>query len=314
MRNKPPFKKIGKAVTITVGIAAYNAEKNIKRLLDSLLSQKSVNYKLDKVFVHSDQSTDNTDRIVKNMKNKYVKLIIPRQRRGFARTIINLLKGNKSDICILLNDDIIISDRFFINKLIQPYFSNKNVGLISGNPQALQSRNFISEAVRSGYNAYKDLGDYIDSGNNIFTCDGKILCFSKLFIKTLKFPKNKSEMGNVDKYIYLSCLANHFDYRYVTDAVVYFKCPSTIDDFVKWQIRNYKTNKYIMQKKFAKLSYKEYKTPRIIFTCYKIKEFMKNPLGGTVIYLLGLYCTFKAYKERYFVKTTWDLVSTTKDL
>ena len=51
---------------ISVGIMAFNEEKNIGRLLKAILSQKLNQIKITEIIVVSDGSTDKTDEIVKN--------------------------------------------------------------------------------------------------------------------------------------------------------------------------------------------------------------------------------------------------------
>lgn len=303
-----------KLITVDVAIAAYNAEKNIKRLVESMLLQKEVNFKLNKVIVNSDSSSDKTVSISQSISDKRVKVIDSHARSGFAGALISLVKANITDVLILLNDDIVVTDEFFIEKIIQPFIKENNIGLVCGNPQAFKSNNFISEAVRSGYNAYKRISDSTRKGNNVYTVDGKALCFSKDFTKKIKFPTDYRIMGNVDKFIYFSCIKEKLNYRYVSNAIMYFKCPSTIQDFTKWQTRNYKSNKYMVKSVWGKLADKEYEMDQTKFRLYKFLEFLKNPIGSIVILMLGLYCSYKASIAKDEFSLTWDLVQTTKDL
>lgn len=303
-----------KLITVTVAIAAYNAEKNIKKLTESVLNQKQKNYKLVKVLINSDMSTDKSIEKLREIKNNILEINDSKKRLGFAGTIIKLVKSNKSDVLVLLNDDIIISDFFFLEKLIQPFLHENKVGLVCGNPTAIESRNFVSEAVRSGYIAYKKMADTNKGGNNIFTVDGKILAVSKQFTDTVEFPKDLRIMGNVDKYIYFLNITNNLNYYFVKNAVVNFKMPTTIKDFIRWQTRNYKSNKYIMREAWGKLVEKEYEYSKHSFRYYKLIEFLKNPLGSVFILILGIYCSYNAKKEQSSFETKWDLVSTTKDI
>src|SRR6266851_9597176 len=51
--------------TLHVGIAAYNAERNIGRLLTSLVAQRASSYTLRQIVVHSDASSDDTVGVAK---------------------------------------------------------------------------------------------------------------------------------------------------------------------------------------------------------------------------------------------------------
>lgn len=303
-----------KKLTVTVAIAAYNAEKNIKKLASSLLLQEQTNYRLNKVIVSSDVSTDQTVSIARTIKNKLLEIVDSKKRKGFSGTLINLVKTTRSDILVILNDDIIITDKLFLAKTIDVFNSDENIGLVCCNAQPLISESFISEAVRSGYKPFKRISEETRNGNNVFTADGKALCFSRKFMDVIKFPDDHSLMGNVDKFIYFSCIKSGLNYRYAKKAVMHFKCPQTVQDFTRWQTRNYKSTKYVAKKEWGALLEKEYKISKWRFRFYKLEEFAKNPLGSTVILLLGFYSTYKAKIEGSKFSTTWETVSTTKDL
>jgi hypothetical protein len=130
----------------------------------------------------------------------------------------------------------------------------------------------------------------------------------------MTFPEEYSIMGNVDKYIYFLCVKNGFKYRYVKEAQMHFKMPDTIRDFVKWQTRNYKSNKYKVKEAWGDLVEKEYQHSKNDFRNYKIIEFIKNPLGSLFILMLGCYCSYKAKMEQDQFETKWDLVGSTKNI
>lgn len=302
-------------LTLTVAIAAYNAEKNIKKLSESMLNQKEISFILNKVVINSDSSSDNTVKYAKSIKNKRMKVIDSKARTGFAGALVSLVKYNNTDVLCILNDDIIVNDLLFLEKLVRPFIKEKNIGLVCCNAQPLKSNNFVANAVRSGYIPYKQIGEEIKNGNNVYSVDGKTLCLSKKFIKTIRFPNDYRHMGNVDKHIYFACINNQFIYRYVKDAIIYFKCPSTIKDFTKWQIRNFQSTKYIHKSYWGgKLVDKEYILPVNKFRYYKLLELLKNPLGGLFIFTLGIYCSFQARFDKTDFKIKWDTVQTTKEI
>jgi len=68
---------------ITIGIPAYNEEKNIGNLLNDILNQKLEHNILEKILVISDNSTDKTDEIVSSFMKRYdnIQLIRIEKRR-----------------------------------------------------------------------------------------------------------------------------------------------------------------------------------------------------------------------------------------
>lgn len=297
---------------VTIGIPAYNAEDNIKPLLSALLRQiKSEQGR--EIIVYSDCSRDKTVARARKIKSDKIRVIEAKRRGGFSLGVKTIFEIFKTDILVLLNDDIKITDEHFIEKLIKPFQGNPRVGLVSGNPRPLKARNFIEEAIISSVNAYKKASYKIKNGDNNFTCDGKILGLSKAFAKSLTFPKDMAAMGNVDAYLYFSCLANGFRYINSKEAIAYYRCPSSFGDYLSLTIRN-NSNFYLLRKTFGKLVDKEYEKPIFIFTWSLLTEFIKNPLGCLFIFLMRFYINLKAKMAANQFNKTWEVVRTSKVL
>ncbi len=302
-----------KKINLSVGIAAYNAEKNIKQLLEAILRQKELDFKLVKIIVHSDASKDKTVQVAQKFKNKKITIINNKQRKGFSGSLKKILKLTSQEIVVLFNDDIQIKDEYLVNKLIQPFIKENKVGLVCGRPTPLDSSNFIENAITSSRNAYDRMRLKINNGNSKYSCDGKILVLSKLFIQKLKFPKKNKALGNVDTYIYFSCITKGFKFRFVKNAIVKYKNPSNFSDYVKWFTRN---NSYqlILKKRFGEIVDMEYYKPSLLFWWCMILEFFKNPLGCLFIFLTSIYIKYTSKKYADNFNPTWDVVTSTKNL
>jgi glycosyltransferase involved in cell wall biosynthesis len=62
---------IDNKLTVTIGIPAYNEEKSISNLLDSIIEQTQKDYVLEKVIVACDGCTDKTSEVVSEYVKKY---------------------------------------------------------------------------------------------------------------------------------------------------------------------------------------------------------------------------------------------------
>ena len=122
---------------VSIGIIAYNEEKNIKKLIQSLLNQKLKNVKIKEIIVVSSGSTDKTNKIVKDFKK--VKLIIQKKRLGKASGINQFLKAAKSKILVLSSADIIPKKKT-IEKLCFP-LKNKKIGICGSKPIPIKKNN-----------------------------------------------------------------------------------------------------------------------------------------------------------------------------
>ena len=59
-----------KKIDVSIGIMAYNEERNIGKLLNILLNQRLKTTHISEIVVVSSGSTDKTDSIVKNAAKK----------------------------------------------------------------------------------------------------------------------------------------------------------------------------------------------------------------------------------------------------
>lgn len=301
-------------LTVAVGIAAYNAGKNIGRILDNIINQKEENYILKEIIVHSDDSQDDTVMIASGVKDKRIRVVDNKKRRGFAGTVKYLLGSISTDILVILNDDIRIDGVEFIEKLIEPFLVENGVGLTCGLIYPLSPKdNFIEKMAVSSANIYNHMRLDIKNPNNRFTYDGAAMALSRSFIESLEFLSNIADIGNVDGYLYYSCLSNGFKYRNAPEAKFYFRAPSTLADYISRTSRNTAQSE-ILKKTFGQLITNSYKKPKLLFLRSYLREFVHNPVGCVFLLFIGVSTRLKAKKIAGRPNQKWDSVESTKAL
>ena len=126
---------IQERIPVTLGICAYNEEKNIERTIRSIFRQKGRIAEVADVLVVSSGSTDGTNDIVRNLSETFpqVKLLVQEKREG-KNSAINLLFDHKStDIMVFLNADNVFENAESLDRLIEPFLDEK-VGMVGGHP------------------------------------------------------------------------------------------------------------------------------------------------------------------------------------
>jgi cellulose synthase/poly-beta-1,6-N-acetylglucosamine synthase-like glycosyltransferase len=128
LKNRKIIFKIPKAKrfpSITFLIPAYNAEKTIKKTIDSLFNLKYPKKKM-KIIVIDDGSTDNTAKIAKQYKN--VKLI--RQKHGGKGSALNNgLKHVKTELVACMDADS-LPEKDYLLKMVG-YLEKKDVAAVT---------------------------------------------------------------------------------------------------------------------------------------------------------------------------------------
>src|SRR3989344_8508506 len=169
MKNKKP--------TVTIGISAFNEEANIIRLIQSILHQKEINFKLDKIIVISDGSNDNTDKRIKKIKNSKILFSDYRKRKGLYARQNEIVKRANGDILVILDADIVPKNTLFLNTLIQPIIENKKIGIVGAVTSCLEPVNFIERVLKNSHDLKLSIFKQFRNGNNVYLCHGRVRAF-----------------------------------------------------------------------------------------------------------------------------------------
>lgn len=205
---------------VSVAVLAYNEERNIGRLLDSLLKQKLDIVNIKEIIIVSSGSTDNTDQIVRDYssKHKKVRLITEKERRGKYAAINKVLPAAKSNIIVQVSADVLPKNNT-IEELCKPLL-DPAVGIVGGHPIPLNKKTcFMGFLVHFQW----DLHHEICLLKPKF---GEIIAFRKVF---------KQLPGNcVCDEENIASLINDRGFKlcYAPHAIVYNKGPENFTDFI----------------------------------------------------------------------------------
>src|SRR3989344_6113228 len=293
--------------SVSIGIPAFNEGDNIKKLLSSILAQKQDNFSIKEIVVISDGSTDETDKRVLEMRNKIIKLIRNDKRIGQVLTQNKIVEKLTGDILVLLNGDVIINDRSFIQKLIEPILNNEKVGIVSPAIIPVASRNFFEKIINFSVDFKTKMYESWKNGSNVYLCHGRSRAFSRGFIKDFVWKGVLSE----DAYAYLLCLKRGFKFVYQPKTQVYYKSPANFSEHKTQSSRFLNSISEFLpyfQKQFLK---NEYGIPRSIILKYIVLSLLNNPfylIAYTVILL-----TVNAFPHKN-IDLTYEVSSTSSRL
>ncbi len=225
--NKNTEMKGKKKLRISIGIAAYNEEKNISRLLESIIKQKFSKIILSEIIVISSGSKDNTNTIVKKIAKRYKKIKLYQQKRrlGKASAVNLLLTKTKEQIIVLVSADVIVKQGT-LEKLILP-LEKKDVGIVGSRPIPLNDpKTFFGFAAHMIWN----LHHWISLSKPKM---GECIAFRKMF-------KQIHVLTAVDE-VNIESLVRGQGYKafYQPSAIIYNKGPENLRDFIAARRRIY---------------------------------------------------------------------------
>lgn len=295
-----------KIIKVSIGIPAYNEEVNIKNLLLSLLAQKQRGFAISEIIVISDSSTDNTVSIVKSIKNKKIKLIEQRVRKGKSYCIKQILQKFNGDILFLLDADISIFDKNLFKKIILNNDINK-FGLIGVNAMPIKARNTFQKIINSGFMAMREIAYAWNNGQNYLLYKGCFLGFSRSFAKSINIHRN---LINNDAFFYFKARELGFVPRYYKYAKIYYHSPANLSDHLK-QSNRFKSSKNEMENYFKSEIKSEYKIPVSLY----LKVISKSMYQDPIIFINYLFVQlFTEMRKANIVNPKWSIASSTKKI
>jgi len=283
---------------VSIGIMAYNEEKNIGKLLETLLNQNTKTVNIKEIIIVSSGSKDNTDQIVKEFckKDKRIKLITQEKRKGKASAINEFLKIAKHDICILGSADI-IPEKNCIEELCLPLKEEK-IGIVSSRPMPKKGKGFLSFAVDLQWKLHHKLS----LNNPKF---GELIVFRKIINKIGKTAVDEEYLAMLIKY-------SGFKGAYAQKAIVYNHGPKIIRDFLIQRRRIYCG--HLNLKKRRNYEVATMNNMRIIKELLKIIEIRKI-ISTMIAMILEGYARLLGTYDHYTNKNhyIWRIAETTKN-
>jgi glycosyltransferase involved in cell wall biosynthesis len=216
---------------LTIGIPAYNEEKNILNLLQSLEEQRNMGDTTISQIIISDDSSDNTPDLVKRYAQSSslnIELFHHTARRGAAAGWNEIFKHAVGEVVVLYDADT-VPHPLCTARLASSI--NGNTGLCASNTHPVQANGiagrasvFISNWLRSVRLA----------GLSQYTVMGRALAINCKASGKIQLP---ADIIAIDLYLQCKVLEMGMDVVYNDEAIVFFKPANTMQDFVSQVIR-----------------------------------------------------------------------------
>jgi len=286
----------------SIGIFAYNEEKNIGKLLEAILTQELNKIQIEEIFIIADGCTDKTVNIAKDFakKDRRIKILSQRERQGKSKALNCFLKAAKNDILIIESGDT-LPEKNTLENLIKP-FSDLRVGMTGARPVPIDNpKSFMGFVTHLLWQLHHQIS--LDNPKM-----GEMVAFRKVF---KSIPQT-----SVDE-AYIEGLLKKMGYQivYVPQAIVYNKGPENIKDFLRQRKRIFWGHYHL--KKDIGYQVSTINVFKILYFVFKNFKFNFQYLFFTpaVIFLEALarflgWLDYKTGKSHI----VWDIAESTKSL
>ncbi|MDR3283226.1 MAG: glycosyltransferase [Candidatus Methanoplasma sp.] len=290
-------------ISATVGICAYNEEKNIENAVRSVFCQDADGISIEEVVVVCSGCTDGTDDTVRLLCGEYptLRLIVQEKREGKNSAMNCMLDARKgTDVVVMLNADNVLSSKTSLSVLLRP-FRDPKVGIAGGHPIPVNGTDTVA-----GYasNLIWSMHHYISLSSPKI---GELIAFRD--IGTRLSPGSQSDedtlkMG-LEERGYVSV--------YTPDATVSNRGPMNVSDFIKQRTRVNIGELYM--KKEHRFATPTWDARNLCSAMLHSARDLGHPIRLSAAIALEIYSKLKAYAYVKMDKgdmNMWDQVGTTK--
>ena len=215
---------------IDIVIPVFNEGDCIESLLCDVITAKQHEwFQIQRIYVISDASTDQTDDIVRRVatRDHRIELITKQERKGKQDSINLALSVTSADVVVFIDADIRIADEHTLGKLLC-HFRDHETALVQGG----------LVRVRPGFTLHPaKLGAYFDwivvdkirrrKAISWWSIDGRVMALSRDFYRHLTLPCYLAD----DQFIFYSCIRQGRKFVFADDATFYYGLPESLADF-----------------------------------------------------------------------------------
>ncbi|HOD54949.1 MAG TPA: glycosyltransferase [Candidatus Cloacimonadota bacterium] len=291
-------------IQCSVGVFAYNEEKNIANILTALLHQKLQTVEIVEIIVVSSASTDKTDQIVQSFIDKHpiIRLIQEKERNGKSAAINLFISQAISKILVIESADT-IPESDVIEKLVKP-FKNKLIGMTGGRPVPENSKStFIGFAVNLLWSLHHEMA--MQSPKL-----GEMVAFRRIFEE---IPSDSAvDEASIEALI----RENSYQLLYISSAIIHNKGPETIFDFIKQRRRIAAGHLWLKENHAYQVTSQD---PFLMLFLF-IKSCFKNPkdiIKIIAVAKLEIFCRLLGtydYKVKRINPFKWNTIDSSKSL
>ena len=225
-----------KPLELTVGVCAYNEEKNIGELLRQVLDQRMDGVVVREVLVVSSGSTDRTDEIAGEIAalDARVRLLPEPERRGKGFAVNVVLREAAGDIIVLAGADLRLENDT-LQKLVKRFMDEK-VGMAGARPVPTNDAGTFP-----GFCSHL----LWELHHRISLVSPK--CGELIALRNLRYSI-PSDMPVDEAYLEYRCRKDGLKIAYADDSIVRNRGPESVGDYIMQRRRIHAQHAYLSRK------------------------------------------------------------------
>jgi len=287
---------------ISVGIPAYNEEKNIGELLESLLRRED---QLLEIIVVSEGSSDATEKVAQSYakRNSKVKVYGGKVRKGKAYAINKIFNISRGDLIVLLDADVQIRSNFIHH--IKQFFTRGQFDLISCIPYPAEPSRFNPVQRAMVFAANLRL-HFLNS--NPYYAFLRLIAIKGEIAKKIRIPE---QIIGDDAYLYFLGIKSRWKIGACRDVKVIYKEPSTLHDAASQWVR-YKKGLQQLTNLFREFVWREVSVPKKKIIKAIMSEATRRPFDLLIWLIVRILVRLYSYFTLSEADVFWETAISTK--
>jgi len=214
-------------MNLTIGVCAYNEERNIKALLSDVLNQRGLPQNV-RVIVVASGCTDNTVGIIREIMSgdRRVELIEEKTRTGKTNAINLILANCHAGVVTLVGADIRLPQDS-VGEILRA-ISDDRVAVVGGLPVVENSESgIVAKSATIIWRVMRNAMTELGSRGELSFVMGELYCFRTDLVERIP-----PEVMNDDAYVATFARNRGFKVVHAANANFVLKVPSTITDYI----------------------------------------------------------------------------------
>lgn len=295
--------------TITIGIPAFNEESNISYLVNALINQELTSAKVTQIIVVSDGSTDTTVKLTRKIRDPRLKIIDHKRRSGKVSVYNEIVSKANGDILIMLDADVLPNSSYLLEKIVQPFLQNPQLGLASADTMSANPKNFFEQVIADSHEFKKSMYRKLRNGNTVYLCHGRVQAFSRKLYQKMRWPERYPE----DAYSYLFCIQQGFTFAFIPETAITFRSPATIADHRSQSVRYMDGKKKLTELFSAQFMHEQYAIPHSLLLRSLLTYIVLKPITTLSYIFITIYIRLTSLVKTSY-QQQWQIANTSKKI
>ncbi len=294
--------------TVSVIIPARNEQNNIGKLLQQILQQESNVFSLTEILVYSDGSTDKTVETATAVNSAVVRVLVGVESKGKVARLEEMFAEARGDIIIEFDADVQLVTGTVMQELVRAA-QEEQAQLVSANVRPSAPKTFAEKMAYFGWDAWQEALRHVHPEPILHRSIGSARAFRREYFNGFAFPLDVASAE--DTYCYLYAMQKKMKVVYAKDAMVYYRLPTTLGDYIK-QMKRFMYNGTILKRYFdVAFIDREGAVSARAKLLGLLKTLLRyNPLVSMSYIVVQLY--IHLFAKDYVSKAVWDLSASTK--